>query len=105
MKVMSSWSGAEAPLEEALGQVNLQPLTDASETRAVGAEILEGIPEVPAMSEVEAGGRDESPLGAGALAEHHLLQREEDHGVDGGTTAVGGQLSRPVANKLRSRVA
>jgi hypothetical protein len=38
---------------------------------------------------------------AAALEEHHELELEEDHGVDGGATALGVQLSRPVAHEAQ----
>jgi hypothetical protein len=88
-------------LEEALEQVDPQPLPDASETRVVGEVRVEGIPLIPAMRQVEAGCLDEPALGADTLEEHDQLQLEEVHGVDGGATPFGIQLSRPVADKIQ----
>ncbi len=77
------------PLDEPLEDTYAQPLPDAGQARVIGQGLVQGIAEVPAMGEVEAGGLAELPLGADPFEEHHELQLEEDDRVDRGPIPVG----------------
>ena len=88
-------------LEEALEDVDAEPLPDAGQAGVVGQRLVEGVAEVPAVGQVEAGGLDELALGADALEEHHQLQLEEDDRVDGGPAPLGVELPRPVADEAQ----
>ena len=88
-------------LEEALEDVDAQPLPDAGQAGVVGQVLVEGVAEVPAVGQVEAGRLDELALGADALEEHDQLQLEEDDRVDGGPAPLGIQLPRPVADEAQ----
>ena len=75
----------------------------------VGERLVEGVAEVPAVGQVEAGGLDQLALGADPLEEHDQLQLEEDDRVDAGPAPLGVQLPRPLADEaeveLRLQVA
>ena len=64
-----------------------------------GSVLVEGVAEVPAVGEVEAGRLDELALGADALEEHDELQLEEDDRVDARPAPLGVELPRPVADE------
>ena len=51
------------------------------------------------MGQVETGGLDELALGAQPFEEHHQLQLEEDHRVDGGAPPVSVALPRPLPDE------
>ena len=70
-------------LEEALEDGQAQALPDAGQAGVVGQRLVQGVAEVPAVREVEAGRLDQLPLGADALEEHDELELEEDDRVDG----------------------
>ena len=78
-----------------------KPLPDAGQAGVVGQLLVQGVAEVPAMGQVEAGRLDELALGADALEEHHQLQLEEDDRVDAGPAALGIELPRPVADEAQ----
>jgi len=65
----------------------------------MGKLFIEGVAEVPAVSQVEARCLDELSFGADALEEHDQLQFEEDHRVNGRPSSLGQELSRPVADE------
>ena len=54
-------------LEEALEDVDAKPLPDAGQAGVVGQVLVEGVAEVPAVGQVQAGRLDELALGADAL--------------------------------------
>ena len=87
-------------LEEALEDVDARALPDAGQAGVVGQRLIEGVAQIPAMGQVEAGGLDQLALGADPLEEHDQLQLEEDDRVDGGPTAVGvaARVSSPGRN-------
>ena len=66
-----------------------------------GSVLVEGVAQVPAVGQVEAGRLDELALGADALEEHDQLQLEEDDRVDAGPAPLGVQLPRPVADEAQ----
>lgn len=71
------------PLEEALENNDPKPSPDPRQARrVVGERLVEGVAEVPAMSEVEAGRLDEFPLRPNALEERDGLEFDEHHRVD-----------------------
>jgi hypothetical protein len=86
-------------LEEALEEVDAQPLPDAGQAGVVRQLFAEGVAEIPAVGQVETGRFDELALGADALEEHDELELEEDHRVDRGTAAFGIQVAYPLTNK------
>ena len=78
-----------------------EPLPDAGQAGVVGQGLVEGVAEVPAVGQVEAGRLDQLALGADALEEHDQLQLEEDDRVDAGPAPLGVQLPRPVADEAQ----
>ena len=70
-----------------------------------GSVLVEGVAQVPAVGQVEAGRLDELALGADALEEHHQLQLEEDDRVDGGSATLGVELSCPLADEAQVELA
>ena len=64
--------------EEAREHFDAQALADAGQAGVVGQRLVEGIPQVPAVAEVEAGRLDQLALGADALEEHDELQLSGD---------------------------
>ncbi len=88
-------------LEEALEDIDPEALPDAGQAGVVGQVFIKGVAAVPAMRQVETRGRDEVPLGADPLEDHHQLQLEEDDRVDGGPTTLGIQLSRPITDEAQ----
>src|SRR5215204_3342579 len=63
--------------------------------------LVKRVPEVPAVSQIEAGRRDELTLGADALEEHDELQLEEDHRVDTRPAPLGVEVARPVTDEAQ----
>src|SRR5215211_7527526 len=55
------------PLEEPCEGVDAEPLADAGQAGVVREVLVEGVAEIPAMRQVEAGHRNELALGANAL--------------------------------------
>ena len=92
-------------LEEALEDVEPEPLPDAGQAGVVGQRLVEGVAEVPAVGQVEAGRLDQLALGADALEEHDELELEEDDRVDARPAPLGVQLARPSRTKPRSSFA
>jgi hypothetical protein len=86
-------------LEEALEDLDPQPLSDAGQAGVIRQVFIEGIAQIPAMGQVEAGGCDELTLGADPLEEHHELQLEEDGRVEGGSAAFRIESGDPLADK------
>ena len=69
----------------------------------VGQVLVQGVAEVPAVGQVEAGRLDQLALGADPLEEHDQLQLEEDDRVDAGSAPLGVELPRPLADEARGR--
>ena len=69
-------------LEEALEHLDAQALAGPRQAGVVRQILVQGVTQVPAVGEVQAGGLDQPALGAQALEEHAELQLEEDHRVD-----------------------
>ncbi len=67
----------------------------------VGEPLVEGVAQVPAVGEVEAGRLDEPAFRTDALEEHDQLQLEEDDWVDGRAAALGVEFPRPLPNEAR----
>ena len=88
-------------LEEALEDVDAEPLPDAGQAGVVREVLVQGIAEVPAVGQVEAGRLDELAFGADALEEHDQLQLEEDDRVDGGPASLGIELSHPLPDEAQ----
>ena len=88
-------------LEEALEDVDPKALPDAGQAGVVRQRLVQGVAEIPAVGQVEAGRLDELALGADALEEHHQLQLEEDDRVDGGTSTIGVQLRDPLPDEAQ----
>ena len=92
-------------LEEALEDVDAEPLPDAGQAGVVGEFLIEGVAEVPAVGQVEAGGLDQLALGADPLEEHDQLELEEDDRVDARPAPLGVQLPRPVPDEAQVELA
>ena len=90
-------------LEEALEDVDAQPLPDAGQAGVVGQRLVQGVAEVPAVGQVEAGRLDELALGADALEEHDQLELEEDDRVDAGPAPFGIPLARSSRGQTTGR--
>ena len=90
-------------LEEALEDVDAEPLPDAGQAGVVGERLVQGVAEVPAVGQVEARRLDQLALGADALEEHDQLQLEEDDRVDAGAAPLGVELLDPLPDKARGR--
>ncbi len=88
-------------LEEALEDVDAQALPDAGQAGVVGKVLAEGVAEIPAVRQVEAGGFDQLAFGADALEEHHELELEEDDRIDARPAALGIQVAHPVAHEAQ----
>jgi hypothetical protein len=88
-------------LETTLEDVNAESLADAREAVVVGQRLVEGVTQIPAVGQMEAGRLDELALGTNPLEKHHQLQLEEDHWVDRGASAAGIHIPCPVANKRK----
>ena len=69
-------------LEELRKDIDPEPLPDARQTGVVGKRLVEGITQVSAVGEVEAGGLDEFSFQANPLEEHDELQLEEHDRID-----------------------
>jgi hypothetical protein len=85
-------------LEEALEDLDAEPLPDARQAGVVGQVLVEGVAEVPAVRQVEDRRRDELALGADPLEEHDQRQFEEDDRVDVGPAALGVETAPPLSN-------
>jgi hypothetical protein len=70
--------------EEALEDGEAEALANLREAGVVRQRLVEVVPEVPAVSQVQAGVLDELALRADALEEHDELELEEDDRVDAG---------------------
>jgi hypothetical protein len=77
------------PLEETLEDLAPQSIPDPREAGVVGQRLIQVIPQVPAVRQVQTGNFDELALRAESLEEHDQLELEKDHRIDGGA-AVGG---------------
>jgi hypothetical protein len=66
----------------------------------IGQLFIEGVAEVPAVGEIQRGGRLELVLGAEPLKEHDQLPREEDDRIDARLSSIGIELSCPVADEI-----
>jgi hypothetical protein len=62
----------------------------------VGERLVQGVAEVPAVRQVQAGRLDELALGPQPFEEEDELELEEDHGIEARSTADG----VPVADEL-----
>src|SRR5215213_380070 len=91
-------------LEEALKGGNAEPLPDPGQTGVIGQLLVQRVAQIPAVGQVEASGLDQLALGADAFEEHDELEFEIDDGVDGGSSAVGIELSRPLADKAQVKL-
>jgi hypothetical protein len=87
--------------KETLEDVDAESLPNPREAGVIWQGLVQGVAQVPAMREIEAGGCDELALGADALEEHHQLQLEEDDRVDRGAAAVGIEFLHPPAHKAQ----
>jgi hypothetical protein len=87
------------PLEEALVDVDAESLPDPRQAGVIGQVPVEGVAEVPAVRQVEAGRRDEVPFRADPLEVHDELQLEENHGIDARPTPLGILLAGPLAHE------
>ena len=76
-------------LEEALEDVDTEPLPDARQAGVIRQVLVEGIAQIPAVGQVQAGRLDELSFGADAFEEHDELQLEEDDRIDAGPTSLG----------------
>jgi len=86
-------------VEEAAEEGQAVALADLAQARVVGQGLIEMVAQVPAVRQVEAGGRDELALGADPLEEHDQLQAEENHRVDARPTALGVASRDPAAHE------
>jgi hypothetical protein len=86
-------------LEEALKDLDAEPLPDAGQTGVVGEFFVERVAQVPAVRKVETGRFDELPLGADALEKHDELELEEDDRIDTQPAAVDIELQCPLAHE------
>ena len=64
-----------------------------------GSVLVQGVAQVPAVGQVEAGRLDQLPLGADPLEEHDQLQLEEDDRVDARPAALGIELLDPLPDE------
>jgi len=79
--------------EEALEHRDPEPLPDTGQAGVIRQRLVEGVPEVPAMGEIEGGGLNGLALGADPFEEHDELELEEHERVDRGTAALGVTIS------------
>jgi hypothetical protein len=86
-------------LEEPGEDLDAQPLPNAGQAGMIRKLLVQGVAQVPAVGEVEAGRLDQLPFGADALEEQDELELEEDHWVDAGPAAIGVQLSGPLTHE------
>jgi hypothetical protein len=65
----------------------------------VGQRLVEGVPQIPAVGQVETRGLDQLTFGTNPLEEHDQLQLAVDDRVDARPTPLGVQLSCPVTDE------
>jgi hypothetical protein len=91
-------------LEEALEDVDPEPLPDAGQARMVRQHVVQGVPQIPAMGQVEAGCRDELALGPDPLEEHDELQFEVDDRVDARAAALRIEIADPFTDEAQVEI-
>ena len=96
-------------LEEAPEDAHPQALPDLAQGGVVGQGLVQGVPQVPAVGQVQAGRLDELALAAQPLEEHHQLELEIDHRVEARSpnpgVAVADQLAHEGEVERRLQVA
>ncbi|HLL50622.1 MAG TPA: hypothetical protein VK356_08145 [Thermomicrobiales bacterium] len=65
----------------------------------IGQLLVQGVAEVPAMSQVQAGCLDQLTLRANPFEEHDQLELEKDNMVDARSPSLGVALLHPVADE------
>ena len=86
-------------LEEAAKDLEPEALPDAGEAGGIGQRLVEAVTEVPADTEAVHGQGEELPLRAQALEEHHQVELEEDHRIDGRPSSIGIGVLDPIPDE------
>ena len=93
-------------LEEALEDLDAQTRPDPGQAGVVGQRLVQGVAEVPAMGQVQAGQLDQLALRADPLEEHDQLELEEDDRIDGSVARLPYRCCAPGRGRtLRSSLA
>jgi hypothetical protein len=88
-------------LEEPFEDRDPQPLPNPGQAGVVRQGFVEGLAQIPPVSEVQAGGLDELAFGADPLEKHDELQLEEDDRVNARSSSVGIQLPYPLPDEAQ----
>jgi len=92
-------------IEEAPEDIDSIAFTNTGQTRMVGQRLTQIKAQVPQNAESISGMPHELPSGSNSLKEHHELQFEEDHRINGGTTLVRIGLMHELAHKREIKCA